>query len=264
MASLGYVGEFVDQEEVAGNGQVRRMNGAGRKVSEEKLTKIIQAVTMAVLAALGESKKFCEEEENVKDEGLTLCMRALIVLIGCVCCYLIPVAAVLRIKRLKVERKRRREGMAEEAHSEVMEQRVEELAEMRQGAMNRRRICSRRMFLKEKRRMFLKRKRRRMLLKKKKRRMLRKKRRHKRKVKKRRARLKMSTPQVRPTRLKSQHPRRPRSRRISESQRGGIASRQIPNGSRANEERSEFGVKEGYASRQGHTSKKVKKQDKMI
>ena len=107
--------------------------------SREKLTKIIQAVTMAVLVALGEAKKFSEEEEeeNGKQEGLMLCMKALIVLIGCVCCYLIPIAAILRIKRLRVEKKRRKEGMAEE-HSEVMEQRVEELAEMRQGAMSRR------------------------------------------------------------------------------------------------------------------------------
>ncbi|CAE7248688.1 unnamed protein product, partial [Symbiodinium natans] len=106
--------EFQELIEMNGNGRT----GNGRRVSEGKLTKIIQAVTMAVLVALGEAKKFGEEEENGKDEGLTVCMRALIVLIGCVCCYLIPVAAVLRIKRLKVEGKRRREGMAEEAHSE--------------------------------------------------------------------------------------------------------------------------------------------------
>ena len=143
MASLGYVGEIVDQEEVTGNGQVRRLNGNGRsgngrKVSEEKLTKIIQAVTMAVLVALGEAKKFSEEEEESgKHEGSTLCMKVMIVLTGCVCCYLMPVAAVLRIKLLRVERKERREGMAEE-HSDVMEQRVEELAEMRQRAMARR------------------------------------------------------------------------------------------------------------------------------
>ena len=142
MASLGYVGEIVDQEEVAGNGQVRRLNGNGRtgngrKVSEEKLTKITQAVTMAVLVALGEAKKFSEEEEIGKNEGSTLCMKVMMVLIGCVCCYLIPVAAVLRIKRLRVERERRKEGMAEE-HSEMMEQRVGELAEMRQGATDRR------------------------------------------------------------------------------------------------------------------------------
>ena len=70
MASLGYVGEIVDQEEVAGNGQVRRLNGNGRpgngrKVSEEKLTKIIQVVTMAVLVALGEenTKRKVEDEK---------------------------------------------------------------------------------------------------------------------------------------------------------------------------------------------------------
>ena len=41
-----------------------------RKVSDEKLTKIIQAVTMAVLA-FGEAKKFSEEQkkvQNMKDQ----------------------------------------------------------------------------------------------------------------------------------------------------------------------------------------------------
>ena len=218
MASLGYVGEFVDQEEVAGNGQVRRLNGNGRagngrKVSEGKLTKIIQAVTMGVLVALGEAKKFGEGEENAKGERLTLCMRVLIVLIGCACCYLIPVAAVLRIKLLRVERKERREGMAEE-HSEVMEQRVEELAEMRQGAMARRENLlqenapdeEKKENAPEKEEMLLRKKKRKMLLRKKKRR--------RRKAKKRRAKPTMSTPRVPPTRPKGQNPRRLRSQRI--------------------------------------------------
>ena len=102
------------------------------------LTRILgKEPNMAVLVALGEAKKFSEEEEIGDNEGSTLCMKILIVLIGCVSCYLIPVAAVLRIKLVRVEKERRKEGMAEE-HSNVMEQRVEELAEMREGAMARR------------------------------------------------------------------------------------------------------------------------------
>ena len=90
---------------------------------------------MAVLVALGEAKKFSEEEEEEsgKHEGSTLCMKVMVVLIGCGCCYLISVTAVLRIKLLRVERKERKEGMAEE-HSEVMEQRVEELAARSNGS----------------------------------------------------------------------------------------------------------------------------------
>ena len=62
MTSLGYVGEFVDQEEVERNVQVRRTNGNGRsgngrRMNDERLAKIIQAVTMAVLIGMGEAKK---------------------------------------------------------------------------------------------------------------------------------------------------------------------------------------------------------------
>ena len=136
MTSLGYVGEFVDQEEVERNVQVRRTNGNGRsgngrRMNDERLAKIIQAVTMAVLIGMGEAKKAKKEDQG---PGLVMC-----IMIGCltcmICCTVYP-AAVFLPKRVGRKEKKEEKGKMEEekTHEQRMEEKMEELRTMRKEA----------------------------------------------------------------------------------------------------------------------------------
>ena len=67
MTTICYIGEYLDmvegQEMVEVEGEVRMARG--RRVDEERIRRIIQAVTMAVLVGLGEAV----EGEERKDQG---------------------------------------------------------------------------------------------------------------------------------------------------------------------------------------------------
>ena len=126
MVTLGYVGEYLDQEaQEVQEGEVRRASSRSKMSFDEKtVTRIIQAVTTAVLIGLAEGRKEAEEGLGSAASVWMKCMLCMSLLI-CVA------AAIFQIKPLKggsQEEKRKEEG--EKKRRSVVEMATEDEVKM--------------------------------------------------------------------------------------------------------------------------------------
>ena len=105
MVTLGYVGEYLDQEaQEVQEGEVRRASSRSKMSFDEKtVTRIIQAVTTAVLISLAEGRKEAEEGLGSAASVWMKCMLCMSLLI-CVA------AAIFQIKPLKGGSKEEKEN----------------------------------------------------------------------------------------------------------------------------------------------------------
>ena len=62
MVTIGYIGDYLDQEAQEENIDERRASERRRRLDEVKISRTVQAVTTAVMISLGEAKK--QEEES--------------------------------------------------------------------------------------------------------------------------------------------------------------------------------------------------------
>ena len=112
MTTIGYIGEYLDMAEGPGmvGGDVRMARGK-KGMDEERVRRIIQAVTMAVLVGLGEA---VEDETREARQGLNcamMCMLAGMLVIGvCMRIFRKPICAAAVFLKKKIGKKQRTEG----------------------------------------------------------------------------------------------------------------------------------------------------------
>ena len=104
MVTLGYVGEYLDQEaQEAQEGEVRRASSRSKMSFDEKtVTRIIQAATTAVLISLAEGRR--EDEEGL-GSAASVWMKCML----CMSLLMCVAAAIFQIKPSKEGRKEEKE-----------------------------------------------------------------------------------------------------------------------------------------------------------
>ena len=121
MVTIGYIGKHLDtaevpREEEEEEVEVRRTRR--QPVDEERLKRIIQAVTMAVMVALGEAHSTEEEQEN---QGLSFAMSAMVMMLtGCALCKLKTLCATaVRLKKVPPGRREKKRKRGEERRKKM-------------------------------------------------------------------------------------------------------------------------------------------------
>ena len=96
MVTIGYIGDYLDQEAQEENIDERRASERRRRLDEVKISRTVQAVTTAVMISLGEAKKQEEESQGPMHSVsiALLCMLSML-------CIMCVTAAVFQIKLLK-------------------------------------------------------------------------------------------------------------------------------------------------------------------
>ena len=133
MVTIGYVGEYLDVAEVPAEEEVEVRRTRGRSMEAGRLKKIIQAVAMAVMVALGEAHT--SEEAQEEDQGLSFAMLAMcMVVIVCVVLKLkTPCAAAVCLKRRGEEKNKRKGGRKEEGRRRRKKKEKEWLRSLQQA-----------------------------------------------------------------------------------------------------------------------------------